>query len=276
MVDIGGVFETDQMIDSDHDKIDIYTILEEIGVNLQVKVDGVSVRWQNNGYIPELYNSEKVTIKLTCGENVWGFNVAPNKIRTVTGAKNHSLQEETKTYHKKITVIDGVRTDYPMNCIRLFRVKDHRFKVTEIGITFQNLDGFLTIQDIYEGDCYQGKDGRLVCPSFDDSWHSLSDFISQISIQQGGFKFPHVVNYKPQPKQKSLIPFRGGIVKWFNVNAGWGVIETYGGDAYVNYKNIISEHKPCLLKKGAEVTIKDLIVTHNGALKRKALGVKVV
>ena len=70
------------------DGVSIDAELERIGINLQVKVNGLLVKWKSNGYIPELYGAEKAEIRLTtCGKDIWGFNVALGNNKEVTGAK---------------------------------------------------------------------------------------------------------------------------------------------------------------------------------------------
>lgn len=257
----------------------INTELKKLGIQLQVKVDGVPVGWKSDGHIPELSEAGKVEIRLTCGKNVHGFNVALGKDRIVVGAKNYSKSSDRKVYHKTIHIEDGTRTNYPVNNIRLLRpYGDHSFKITEIGIAFQWGEGYLTVQDVYEGICYQDKDDKLVCPAF-EKWPSLLDFLRQIQKQEGGFAELPLLNRKPNPTPKNKI-FGGtkeGFVNFFNLNAGFGVIKTISGDAYVEYESIISTEKPLFLPKGSEVVFKHILrSTEEGTLKWKVLEVRVV
>lgn len=278
--------------------INIDAELEKIGVSLQVKVDGLLVEWKNNGYIPELYGAEKAEIRLTtCDKNVRGFNVDPynpNKRvvdfrrpekpsvpKAVTGAKNYSKSESDgrKIYRKTVHIEDGARTNYPGNCIRLFRRDEfipHKFKITEIGFVCQGDEGYITVQDVYEGVCYQ-KDDKLVCPAF-EKWTSLVEFLRQIQAEEGGFgKLPLLTTCPPfLLKKKTFKGFKDGSVKFFNLNTGWGVIETISGDVYFSYESIISESKPLFLKKGAEVSFEKLIPSDKGTFKRKAIGVRLI
>lgn len=249
--------------------------IERLGIQLQVKVDGVSVKWRNNGHIPELSGAEKAEIRLICGKNIWGFNVALGKDRVVIEAKNHS-ESSSRNYHKTIHIEDGARTNYPVNCIRLLLpYGGHRFKITEIGIIFQDENGYLTIQDVYEGACYI-KDDKLVCPAF-EKWPSLLEFLCKIQAQEGFDKLPPLTINRPSlPKKKTFGGIREGFVKFFNLNAGFGVIETISGDTYVESESITSDKKPLFLPKGAKVAFRDLIPSDKeGTFKRKAIGVKV-
>lgn len=253
--------------------------IERLGIQLQVKVDGVSVKWQNNGYIPDLCGSEKAEIGLTCGKSFWGFNVALGKDKVVIEAKNYTPKScDKKVYHKTIHIENGARTNYPVNNIRLLRPCDgHRFKITEIGIVFQNLDGFLTIQDVYEEDCHQGKDGVLVCLAFEKKWPSLIEFLHKIQKQGGFAELPLLKPATTTPKKKTFGGTKEGFVKFFNLNAGFGVIETISGDTYVESESIASDKKPLFLPKGAKVAFRNLIPSDkDGTFKRKAIGVRVM
>ena len=277
-------------------EINIDAELERLNVSLQVKVDGALVEWESNGYIPLLSGAEKAEIRLTCGKGIWGFNVAPynpNKKATpekpsvpkeVTGAKNYSKSDDRNIYHKTVHIENGAQTNYP-DCIRLLRLDEcnsNEVDLTEIGITFQRQRGYLTVQDVYEGvECYQAGNGNLLCPQFDEKWPSLVDFLRQIQAQGGFSELPHIIDYRPTTSSSSSKKiFRGtkeGFVKFFNLNAGFGVIQTISGDVYFDSESIISESKPLFLKKGAKVAFKNLIPSDKeGTFKKKAIGVSVI
>lgn len=229
------------------------------------------------------WRSKQIRLLVSIGSetNLFGFNVDGDK--NITPLKNYSAKD--KVYRKKVPIYRGKDTHYTPftmyreNHIRLLELGDvGRFAVYEIAVVFQNGLGFLTTQRIYEERCYRGDGFFLSCPKFNEKWHQLIAFIGLTSEKLSyRYLFPDIGECIPDTSSVSAenLEDNVGVVDWFNVARGHGVMITNDGSAFFGYQDVSSSSRLVCPSKGEEVLFEKLISNPNkeSSIPLKAIGV---
>jgi len=165
-------------------------------VYIQALVDGVSVIWDDAGYIPELAMGKNISIIINAKSNIWGFKV--DKEKNINPLQNFS-QSGNKIYRQEIPIRRRGGNPYILdieNDIRLLRVNDFCFDIHEIAIVFRAGRGFLRTYRVYEDFCFRNGE-KTYCPKF-EKWPQLIDFLTKINKKNGTFYIlPDISENKP-------------------------------------------------------------------------------
>lgn len=245
------------------------------GVSVDVEIDGIPQTFcflerNRHVYLPELAALEKqvlISVHVLPDCNIFGFSVDGKK--NIIPKKNHSTQRAkgVKVYRKIIPIHrkNEIFTLYNENNLRLLEIgTGGYFAVYETAIVFQKDLGFLTTQRVYEDFVFKsGKE--LFCPEVDGKWPQLITFMKSIYMQSGIDDLPCFSGYNPFVKKADNINLDDGvgIVKWFNVARGFGVISTNKGDTFFHYKDVDSSRLLVCPTAGEEVLFEELVSNDN-------------
>ena len=221
------------------------------GVNVSADLDGKALDIGEYGYIGEL-NLGKALLeaRIEPGNNIFGFNVDGNK--NVTPRKNwgevESPQIDRKLYKAKIQIKSNeegiLHTEYAENNIRLIELdlREGNFQTWEIALVSQDSVFFVTVQKVYEGQCYLNK-GTILCPEF-NKWPQLVQYVSGLIRSKGNIdRLPPISQYKRKEEEINAqgLDKNTGRVIWFNCAQGFGAIITSEGVARVRWNKITRE-----------------------------------
>lgn len=262
-------------------------VIKRVDVEIKIKGGGEVLDLCGDGYVSKLANCANVygvawiEIRILPGVNVFGFYVDGEK--DIHPAKNLAKASSGEKFYRKCVPIKIGKTFYNSNHIRLIELDNEFFFVYEIAIVFQNGKGYLSMQRVYEGICYQYPRTRVVvCPEF-SKWSQLIEFLTNLHREMGTLHLlDDIADYVPDPLPKnppgSDLPDGFGRVDWYNVAKGDGGILLNNGMAHVHWSDIISSGNG--LKKllpGQEVAIARLIPSlKKHTFAYKAEGVEVV
>ena len=154
-------------------------------------------------------------------------------------------------------------TRYPANNLRLLRLEPTgEFHIWEIAIVSQANEFFLTAQETYSGSCYRSDDG-LACPKL-NTWPQMIQLFADIIGEAGIANLPGLVAYSEdtKPPSRFLETPDGkptGMVLWFNMAMGIGVINTEKGQARVHWTQAPKRPRLAFLTKDESVTFAELV-----------------
>ena len=251
--------------------------IDGVSVTVKCKTGGVAVVAEPDadGYIFGLEETEEATIiiEIDPGINVFGFSVDGNK--NITPAKNYS--QAGRVYRKKVPIHIPIHegkepyTLYHENHLRLLQLEDDGyFAIYEVAIVFQNGLGFLTTQRVYEELAFCRDGVYLSCPEFDEKWPQLVDFIKTIIVENSICQNPYLF----YPKIEEYAPYtpgiltehltdNNGVIDWFNVARGVGVVMTKEGPAFFQYKDVNSSKRLVCPSAREEVLFEKLTFNEN-------------
>jgi len=209
-------------------------------------------------------------------------NLVPRRSRTDTTTYLRFVQrmqiQVTKSQENPEHFIN-----YAENNIRLVQIAGCELKMFEISIISQNDKFFLTIQQTYGFRCYRDRT-QVRIPAFDTKWPQLVEFLRPY-LEPDLEHLPPIADAADETGTVDAADLQDGqgVVVWFNVASGMGVIKTRNEDVRLHRSQIIVNNGDLrYLEKNQRVSIQRLDSIEHREGKRqtsfrfKAIGVQAV
>lgn len=215
------------------------------GVGIRLTVEGVSADISRTAYVGEIAKifpgcESCISVHVPRGRNIYGISVDGKK--NVALKKDCVLCEEPpyegRMYQTFVQVKKGkdgaYHTEYPDNNMRLLEIESNgTVRLWEIALISQASEFFITVQKVYEAQCYHDKGGSVVCPPF-AKWPQMNDLLVKL---MAGIELPVAGECKEETQSEKL-PSNTARVVWFNLAQGFGMLATPDGPARVHWREI--------------------------------------
>ncbi|MDO8594606.1 MAG: hypothetical protein Q7R93_03790 [bacterium] len=223
---------------------------------MDITLHGEPITATSTGYIDILTRAGEATlsVKIESNSGFIGYDRAENG-KHVTRLKNHG--NEAVAEHRRTVPIfqvdSGViyATD-PKGTIWILRVSSEgRVQIFTVSLTTQNSECFLVYWQLFDEPFFQ-KDGKgIVCPGVEAVWDP------EIATLLGEIKntLPDIATYKrPTPPTMEELVGLVGVVKWFTLRMGIGVVYTSKGEARIHWSQCpLSEDGLRYVKAGERI-----------------------
>ena len=261
------------------------------GVEIQVlvgEVEPMELTVAEDGYLGRLKSGALTLVaKVAHGLPIYGIGVDGKKNVSLLRDRNKMadlspllpLLPSPKAFTTRIVVEYGEGVDfnggqeakyrevfftrYPANNLRLLRLEPTgKFSIWEVAIVSQESEFYLTVQETYSGSCYRSEDG-LACPKL-NNWPQMIQLFADIIGEAGLANLPDTISYSEdtKPPARFLETPDGkptGIVLWWNLAMGLGVINTEKGQARVHWTQAPKRDRLAFLAKDETVTFEELV-----------------
>jgi cold shock CspA family protein len=239
-------------------------VLEKQGIKITVFRNRQEIKPEGDGFLGK-FDGGVFRIEISYEKRAGApFCLAVNKLKNIIMAEEIYPQKSTATFQLQVqmkkTRLRENYIEYPGNNLRLILFGENgKAEHWEIAVICQNNQVFLTKQRTYEFQFFKNTTGEICCPEFDQKWPQLITICGSHLASKKGI-LP-VSQYIPTRQKKyTNIPPKYGVVKWWNIAQGFGVIETKAGTAKVHWKSILpNSHKLLQLFPGQMVSCQELI-----------------
>ncbi|MEX2368990.1 MAG: hypothetical protein WD552_01190 [Candidatus Paceibacterota bacterium] len=223
------------------------------------------------------------------------FSFSVDGAKNVTGRKDYAEDGTRKRYRQTIPVKktnpskessrqSGIlHTENSQNNIRLIEFKDEgEVEIWEVAVISRYGKFFLTTQRVYSFFCRR-EDQSLISerfgPESPNAWPQLMDYM-EFSLKEREL-FAGLPEFCKERLNPPMIPEEEniGVVIWFNVRTGVGMILTKEGESRVYFYDLeITERGPGFLYPGERVSYEEITLppredSHSTSIQRQAVGV---
>ncbi len=262
--------------------------MEQFG-DFGIKLDqnGCRLPIESDGYAGRLGSDKPVVMTVEVPSNIQGFMVDGKKNVVFKKKLYFSENDEKISMGLRVQIktsnAPGVgvnarqvlHTEYPHNHMRFLKICDGGIvKVWEVALISQGGLFFTTIQETYSASCYRDGNGKVICPIF-AYWPQmllvLTDLFNGITLPE--YKGEEIKDYIGDTSQ---FPLMTGVVQWFNIASGVGVVQTRDIPAKVHWSQIPGRPRLRYLKTGEKIKFRTFQPVNDTKAKFSSIANQVV
>ena len=237
-------------------------------LTVQVHSRGKTIPIEEDGYVGRLIG--KATLELVVKLNIWSRNRGGILVFSKDGKHNVVLKkdlaqppEDGRRYQAKMTLrknSDLVSyTEHPQNTIGIAEItSDGKVTIHYVALISQNGDFFVTVQEMYKGQCYYAvENGYSVCGFA--KWPQLAELVKaaclKMKLEEILASPPTATEREKEPEPLAAdLPQNVGRVLWFDASSGVGAVIIHNDVARVHWSQITRSDRRKFLLVGEYVS----------------------